>query len=597
MQDQEQEPRHSTSRAVQGSHPASSDRAHAPPALRSIITGRWSNHHRTDEGDGDGEETEAGSEGSVSSDPYLHDSDEDEESVGTLSDSSEVEEIAGTATGEEEHDENPRPPALSEDEEIVGILSDSSEEEEFAGTATGEEEHDENPGPPAVDETLSEDEESVGTPPDSSEEEEFAGTATGEEELDESPPAVDETDVGLMNLYPVRDNMRDVKATITSDGDSLTVTGTDLSDVATSVTSSRDNAGSFVFHSAMSSSRMHTNTRFTISGTPNEFALRLYGKPCRTAILTKFRNLELFRVSNGSISFILSVYILNETIPKFPCFFDSWVDILCAAFNVARMNPLLCRSYRRLTNRKKGEYSEAVAAMLPFECLKGTKERKAEVKDTVTDMPHDTGLAFIRVFWDVIRAWTELPDELDVSEKEAQILKYDLDVMMNGTVRDALLLLNEIPKFARLLMEQSIFSARSVGIKSAWYKKPCSLVIMNDADQIRNVKVAHTALIHKQARSILTNVTSPRRELFIGLDVAHQIAPVENFTSFVCKGICMATFAKAATQLTKATVRAQQQDDTNSTTGKSSTAIPSLFLSFANVISHCSVSIHRSSRS
>jgi hypothetical protein len=529
VQDQEEEPRHSTSRAVPGSHPASSDRAHAPPALRSIVTGRPSNHYRTDEGEEEGD----GEEGTYTESDGLHESDD-------------------TEFGEE------GPSDSFADGEITVPPSDLSEDEEIAGTATGEEELDESP----------------------------------------EPPAVDETDVDLMNLYSVHGSDRDdVKATITSDGDSLTVTGTDLSDVATSVTSSRDNAGSFVFHSAMSSNRMHTNTRFTITGTPNEFALRLYGKPCRTAILTKFRNLELFRVTNGSISFILSVYILNETIPKFPCFFDSWVTILCAAFNVARMYPHLCPSYQGLTNQKKGEYSDAVAAMLPFECLKGTKERKAEVKDTVTDMPHNTGLAFIRVFWDVIRAWTELPDELDASEKEEQILKYDLDVMINGTVCDAQLILDEIPKFAHLLMEQSIFSGRSVGIKSAWHKKPCSLVLMDDADQIREVKVAHTALIHKQARSILTNVPSPCKELFIGLDVAHQIAPIENFTSFVCKGIGMAMFAKAATQLTKATERARQQDDTNSTTGESATAIPSLFLSFAKVISHCSVSIHISSRS
>jgi hypothetical protein len=424
--------------------------------------------------------------------------------------------------------------------------------------------------------------------------EESSDIESEEEEQDESPqpPEVDETDVDLMTLHSVHVSERNVEATITSDGDSLTVTGTDLRDVTASVISSRANAGSFVFHSAMSSTRMHTNTRFAITGTPNEFALRLYGKPCRAAALTRFRNLELFRVSNGAISFIVSVYILDETIPKFPCFFDDWVTILCCAFNVARMYPSLCPSYQRLSKQKKGEYNDTMAAMLPFECLKGTNQRKAEIKDTVTDMPHAVGLSFICVFWDVIAAWAALSDELDEHEKDTEIHKYDLDVMMNGTLRDAFLLLDEIPNFARSLMAQSIFSGRSVGIKSAWPNKPCSLVLMNDKDRIRAVQVSHTALIHKQGRDILTNVPSPHGNLIIGFDIAHQIAPTEDFTSFVCQGFSMANFAKVATQRTKVAERAWREDhSTNSTTGKLVTAVPILFPSLAKIISHYFVSI------
>jgi hypothetical protein len=419
------------------------------------------------------------------------------------------------------------------------------------------------------------------------------GTESEEEEQDESPrpPEVDETDVDLMALHSVHGPERDVEATITSDGDSLTVTGTDLRDITASIISSRANAGSFVFHSAMSSTRMHTNTRFAITGTRNEFALRRYGKPCRAAALTLFRNLELFRVSNGAISFIVTVYILDETIPKYPCFLDKWVTILCCAFNVARMSPSLCLSYQRLSKRKKGEYDDTVAAMLPFECRKGTKDEKSEISDTVTDMPHEIGLAFIRVFWEVIEAWADLSDELEDHEKDTEILKYDLDVMMKGTVREAFLLLDEIPTFARYLKAQSIFSARSVGIKSAWPNKPCSLVFMNDKEKMMAIFLSHTALIQVQGREFLTYVPHPYAKILVGIDVAHQLAPVEDFTSFVCQGFGMARFAKVATQRTKASETAWREDHTSSTTGESAIAVPVLFPSFAKIISHCFVSI------
>jgi hypothetical protein len=94
---------------------------------------------------------------------------------------------------------------------------------------------------------------------------------------------------------------RDVEATITSDGDALTVTGTDLRDVTSSVVSSSDNAGSFVFHSAMSTTRMHTNTRFAIAGTRNEFALRLYGRPYQSATLTRSSRNDLMKQARPSL--------------------------------------------------------------------------------------------------------------------------------------------------------------------------------------------------------------------------------------------------------------------------------------------------------
>jgi hypothetical protein len=393
----------------------------------------------------------------------------------------------------------------------------------------------------------------------------------------------DETDVMLMDLYPVHRPERTVQATITSDGDSITVTGTDLSDVTASVISADPDAGFFVFHSALSSNRMHTNTRYAITSTRHEFEPKRYGKPCLSPALTKFRNLELFRVSNRSVSFIVSVYILHENIPVYPCFPDKWVTILCCAFNVARRQPSLFPSYNRLSNKRRGQYREAMAAMLPFECLQGTRERRDAIKDTVTEITHESGLDFISVFWDVIKRWAAIPENLDEDEKETQSVKYHLPYFLYGTHSDAHNILDVIPGFARSLTTEAVYSARAVGIKSAWQSKPCSVVDMNNAEAIRDTVVAHTALIHQQAKKILEYVANPKREIIVAIDIAHQFAPITNYTSFLCMGVGMANFAKAATGRTKRAERDWRDTDTNSA-GESVPAVP-FFLFNTNRIS------------
>jgi hypothetical protein len=392
------------------------------------------------------------------------------------------------------------------------------------------------------------------------------------DEIPEPPPEVGETDVKLMDLYPVHTPERIVEATITSDGDSLTVTGTDLREVTASIISSQADSGCFIFHSAMSANRIHANTRFAVAGTRNQFEPKLYGKPCRSAALTKFRNLELFRVSNRSISFILSVYILHQRIPKSPRFFDSWVTIISCAFNVARLKPDLSPSYCELSPQRQGQYGEAMTAMLPFECLKGSNQRKAEIKDTVTDIPHEIGLDFVSVFWDVIKSWAELPDDLDEDQKQIAMDKYGLDQMMYGERNEVFSVLDIIPTFALSLTKEAIFSARAVGIKSAWQLKPCSVVHMNDADAVRNTLVAHTAVVHKQAKKLVTHVEGA--DVIIALDVGHVIAPTTDFTSFVCLGPGLATFAKANTDRTKTAEVAQRNSSIRHSVGESAPAVP-----------------------
>jgi hypothetical protein len=377
-------------------------------------------------------------------------------------------------------------------------------------------------------------------------------------------PEVLESDVKLMDLYTVHEAERAVEATITSDGDSITVTGTDITDVTASIISSRSDVGSVTFHSALSKHRMHTNTRYSIVGDRGEFDMRLYGKKCRAAALTKFRNLELFRVSNRSVSFIVSVYILHEAIPQFPCFYEDWVTILCCALNVARMQPYLFSHYQGLSNKRKGLYREAVAAMLPFECLRGTNQKKAVVKDTVTDIPHATGSDYISVFWDVIKCWALLPEELAQDDMDTLMDTYNLASMLGGSVNSTRTTLGVLPIFARYMTKDAIFSARAVGIKSAWQSKPCSLVIMNDKESIRDVFVAHTAEVHKQVKKIITHVPAPRREIIVGVDVGHHIAPTSDHTSFLCHGYGMARFAKDATTRTKHDEKIWREDNSNS---------------------------------
>jgi hypothetical protein len=378
------------------------------------------------------------------------------------------------------------------------------------------------------------------------------------------PPDVRRTDIKLMDLYPVHRPQRTVEATITSDGDSIAVTGTDICDVTASIVSDDPDVGSFVLHSALSPNRLHHNTRYTLTGTRNEFEPKLYGKPCASAALTKFRNLEIFRVSNRSLSFIVSAYILEDNIPPYPIFYDVWVTILCCAFNVARMQPTTFPSYNRLSRRRQGQYGEVIAAMLPFECLMGKKVRKAEMKDTVTEMPHETGLDFISVFWDVIGVWANLPEALESVDKDALMKKYDLSEMMYGSKITAHDVLENIPLFARSLKRNAIYSARAVGIKSAWQNKPCSVVAMNDEVAIRDTIVAHTASIHEKAKQILSYVANPKQELIIAIDIAHHFAPTKDFTSFLCRGNHMAIFAKQAILRQKITEIASRDERTNS---------------------------------
>jgi hypothetical protein len=389
------------------------------------------------------------------------------------------------------------------------------------------------------------------------------------------PPDVLETDVKLMDLYTVHD--RDVEATITSDGDSLTVTGTDLTDVTASIISSHSDVGSVTFHSVISKHRMHTNTRYSMVGDRGEFDMRLYGKPCRAAALTRFRNLEIFRVSNRSVSFIVSVYILHESIPKFPCFLEDWITILCCALNVARMQPHLFAYYRNLSRKRQGRYGEAVAAMLPFECLRGTNQKKAQMKDTVTDIPHATGSDYISVFWEVIQCWARLPEELDPDQMDTLMEKYNLAPMLGGSVNHARTTLSVLPMFARYMTKDAIFSARAVGTKSAWQSKPCSVVMMNDKEGLWNAFDAHSVVIEKQFRKILTPVTEPRRELVIGGDIGHHIAPTTDHTSFLCHGYGMASFAKDATTRTKHHEKIWREDATNSA-GKLASAVSCLLI-------------------
>jgi hypothetical protein len=391
-----------------------------------------------------------------------------------------------------------------------------------------------------------------------------------DESQESRPPKVGETDIKLMDLYPVHSLDRTVEATITSDGDSLTVTSTDLSDVTASIITSDGDAGCFVFHSAMSANRMHTNTRYNIFGTRNQFDMRRYGKPCASAALTKFRNLELFRVSSGSISFIVSVYIIHERIPKYPRFFDIWVSVLCCAFNVARMKPSLFPSYRTLSNKMKSQYREAMSTMLPFECLKGDKLRKAEIKDTVTDVPHAIGSAFISVFWEVLKRWAELPEDLADDQKDAENNLYGFD-KMPGLNFDASTVLEDIPVFARHMTKSAIFSARAVGTKSAWLSKPCSLVSMNDAQQVRDTLVAHTAIVHGEAKRKLTCVE--KEGLYIALDIGHHVAPILDYTSFMFLGHRMARYAKEATARTTTSEKRSREGGSNSA-GESAQTVP-----------------------
>jgi hypothetical protein len=410
-----------------------------------------------------------------------------------------------------------------------------------------------------------------------SSEEELSEEEDHDESHEVTPPLVDDTDAMLMELHPVHTPGRTVQATITSDGDSITVTGTDITDVTASVISSSSEVGCVALHSAMNPLRMHANTRYSITGTTHQFEPKLYGKPCPSAALTRFRNLELFRVSNRSISFIVSAYILNETIPSYPCFYNDWVTTLCCAFNVARMQPSLFPSYSCLSKRRQGQYYENVSPMLPFECLKGSDKRKADIKDTVTDLPHETGLDFISVFWDVIKRWALLPAILDEDSKAELIALYQLDMMLYDGSHEAYLLLDTIPAFARLLTTNAIFSARAVGIKSAWPSKPCSVVDMNDEKAIRNVLVAHTAVIHNKAKNWITPVPESNRELIVAIDIAHQIAPTADFTSFVCMGPGLARFATAATAVTKDAETLSRSNGTNSA-GESAIAVPFLLL-------------------
>jgi hypothetical protein len=86
--------------------------------------------------------------------------------------------------------------------------------------------------PPPLDEMHSSED-------DDDDEDPLASTEQGVGEIDSSeqgseglgPPEVDDTDVMLMDVYPVHGPERTVEAIITSDGDSITVTGTDISDV------------------------------------------------------------------------------------------------------------------------------------------------------------------------------------------------------------------------------------------------------------------------------------------------------------------------------------------------------------------------------
>jgi hypothetical protein len=138
-------------------------------------------------------------------------------------------------------------------------------------------------------------------------------------------------------------------------------------------------------------------------------------------------------------------------------------------------------------------------------------------------------------------------------------------------------------------MRSAIYSARAVGIKSAWQPKPCSIVAMNDEEAIRDTIVAHTALIHQKAKQILSSVPDPKQDLIIAIDIAHHFAPTTDFTSFMCSGTHMARFAKAATLQNKTTERHNNRTNSH---GELVPAFPCpfQFLSIATTFSHCLVS-------
>ena len=264
---------------------------------------------------------------------------------------------------------------------------------------------------------------------------------------------------------------------ITTDVDSICVSGTNFQHVCRSVT---QKAESVIIPLLLNRQNFNGTSRIQLKclRSTNFKPLR-YGRPISSVNLDQYKNMELFSVMNHSMEFKMIIYLIDhENIPSNRMFTDLQLAVLASALNAAKKH--VSKKWDGLDlsveeNSKRTDAINACGRLTDFECFTGSKYDKANQNFSKGKISASVSHSFLPMFY----------RHLEEMAKPVESWQFDYDTLpYHGckSLKRTSNLRGQMQAAAVKIVEQAFFHLQAIGVKDTFPNaKSAPTDIMNTA--------------------------------------------------------------------------------------------------------------------
>lgn len=281
------------------------------------------------------------------------------------------------------------------------------------------------------------------------------------EDATPEPPFISNTDesvdpnpvyLGIYNQVPFQDQCRYGDCTLTTDIDSICVSGTDMIGVTSAILEG-NKATAIRFRSVLNRNNLNDRSRYQLKcSAERNFQPTRFGKKMGTVNLEMYKNFDLLSILTDKLEFHVILYFIDpERQPCNKMLTDMQLSVLAAALNAAK------RECADGTQYNSG-VTNTCSRVNTFTTAGSTREDKAKQNSTTGTLPKAAAIAFIASFRHHL---------LMMSDEETFEIAYDT-IAYHGTKnhRDVRDLRQKMIKTANEMNRQLFVHAQAVGIKT-----------------------------------------------------------------------------------------------------------------------------------